>query len=81
MGTMAYWEMLSSFVVDQSLEDLEYLTAVTEFLSDGSDKMICPNPWTGVCTTLFVVLARLGCLMRHKRLVQQISHITNTTSV
>lgn len=75
VGVMSYWEMLSSFVVDQCLEDSEYLEAAGDILKGATTEKIFPNPWTGICTPLLISLARLGCLLRQNRLIRRINVI------
>ncbi|KAJ9645433.1 hypothetical protein H2204_001012 [Knufia peltigerae] len=80
IGIMSYWEMLSSFVVDQCLEDLEYLETARGILNSATTQTIFPNPWTGICTPLVITLAKLGCLLRQNRLTRRLSVIKDAGS-
>lgn len=63
---MAYWEAHIAFVVDQPLDAVNYLKAfvVTDDVSNA-----LPHPWTGISTSVFVLLAQTGILVRHRRMM------------
>ncbi|PYI20292.1 hypothetical protein BO99DRAFT_112922 [Aspergillus violaceofuscus CBS 115571] len=65
-GLMVYWEAVTSFVHTQPLDTIAYLVA-------DEPSSIYINPWTGICTPLFVCLARVGTLTRHRSLLRQMS--------
>ncbi|RDW68716.1 Zn(II)2Cys6 transcription factor [Aspergillus mulundensis] len=73
-GIMTYWEAMSSFVVNQSLDEMSYLDFLCH--QKPSDR-IRPNPWTGISTPLFVYLARVGTLARQRLLLSQLSKVTS----
>ena len=74
VSSMVYWEAFTAFIMDQSLDDLAYLSPFCE-----PDKTVSHyvNPWTGVSTALFLYLAKVAIIMRHKRLVDKM-HILPT---
>lgn len=72
VGAMAYWESLASFIVDQSLDSLDYLSPFCSFNPSG---IVYPNPGTGICTPLFIYLARVGTLLRQKRLLDRLNTV------
>jgi len=65
IGALAYWEALLAFVVDQPLSTLDYLKP---FCDQSSLDVIQLNPWSGICTPLFVYLGQVAILARQKRL-------------
>lgn len=65
---MAYWESVICFLLNQSLEATEYLDALCDEDDTGARY---PNPWTGICTALFIYLAKVGTLARQRSLVQK----------
>jgi hypothetical protein len=75
VGAMAYWESLASYIVDQSLDSLNYLLP---FCSLDSSQTIYPNPGTGICTPLFIYLARIGTLLRQKRILDRLKSVGRT---
>ncbi|KEF60789.1 uncharacterized protein A1O9_02351 [Exophiala aquamarina CBS 119918] len=64
IGALAYWEALIAFVIDQPLNAVDYLE---QFCDQSSLEMIYLNGWTGICTPLFVYLAKVAILVRQKR--------------
>ncbi|KAL4985305.1 fungal-specific transcription factor domain-containing protein [Aspergillus falconensis] len=70
-GLMAYWEAMASFVMNQSLDALSYF----DTLRYEETSRVHPNPWTGICTPLFVYLARVSTLARQRTLVKQLSTV------
>lgn len=70
VGMMAYWESIASFVMGQPLDAITYLAP----FCDDQDKIdqIYPNPWTGVCTPLFIYLARAGTLGKQQSLLRRL---------
>ncbi|KAL4757066.1 Zn(II)2Cys6 transcription factor [Aspergillus foveolatus] len=75
IGIMVYWESLASFFTDQSLDAIAYLYAFCEEgISIGT--RIHPNPWAGICTPLFVYLAKAGTLARQRSLAKNLSNLT-----
>jgi hypothetical protein len=79
IGIMVYWESLTSFFTNQSLDAIAYLDAFCEEgISAGT--RIHPNPWAGVCTPLFVYLAKAGTLARQRSLAKNLSNLTAGSS-
>jgi len=74
VGIMAYWEAMTLFVVDQPLDAVAYLEL---FCDQDEMSHIHPNPWTGICTPLFIYLARVGILGRQKSMLKKlpITHV------
>lgn len=72
VGILAYWEALMSFVVDQPLNSVDYLKP---FCDQSSLELIPPNPWSGICTPLFVYLAQVGILVRQARLSSKVNSL------
>lgn len=76
VGIMAYWEALTSFLIDEGPNAFDYLTP---FCDQEAESFIYPNPWTGVSTSLFIYAARAGALSRQNRLARNLSsYITST---
>ncbi|RAH65207.1 Zn(II)2Cys6 transcription factor [Aspergillus aculeatinus CBS 121060] len=65
VGVMAFWESLASFHVDQDVESVDYLFDVCG--NTTSLGACVPNPLTGVCTVLFIYMAKVGALSRQLR--------------
>lgn len=66
---MVYWEALCSFIVDQRTENLDYLN---HFCQPNSSSKIYPSPWTGISTSIFIYIAKVGVLMRQRRIVEKL---------
>ncbi|KAK6008138.1 hypothetical protein QM012_000041 [Aureobasidium pullulans] len=64
VGAMAFLECLASIIIDQPIDVLQYLRPFTRI---AEDQRIYPNPWTGVSTPLFIILAEVATLIRQKR--------------
>ncbi|KAH4064324.1 hypothetical protein HBI38_172560 [Parastagonospora nodorum] len=64
VGAMAYLECLNALVVDQPLDSSHYLR---RFLKCGSEQRVYPNPWTGISTSLFIIFADVGALVKRQR--------------
>ncbi|PWY94743.1 hypothetical protein BO94DRAFT_582133 [Aspergillus sclerotioniger CBS 115572] len=73
-GFMAYWEAMASFLINQSVDATAYLNLVCD---QKTPPKLHPNPWTGICTPLFVHLARVGTLVRQQSLLKQLSSVTS----
>ncbi|KAL4814387.1 hypothetical protein BDW67DRAFT_192219 [Aspergillus spinulosporus] len=58
-----------------SLDAIAYLDALSEE-GISTETRIDPNPWTGVCTPLFVYLAKAGTLARQRSLAKNLSNLT-----
>ncbi|GKZ37170.1 hypothetical protein AbraIFM66950_008593 [Aspergillus brasiliensis] len=67
-GIMSYWEAVASFVHNQSLVSISYLVPFSL-----ETRHIYVNPWTGICTPLFIHLAQVGILTRQRSLARQLS--------
>ncbi|KAL2801861.1 fungal-specific transcription factor domain-containing protein [Aspergillus granulosus] len=78
IGTMSYWEAMASFFMNQSLDAISYLDV---FCDQGASYTFHPNPWTGICTPLFIYLAKAGTLARQRSLIRQISMVTTSTNI
>ncbi|KAK7423258.1 hypothetical protein QQZ08_009154 [Neonectria magnoliae] len=77
VSSMVYWEAMSSFLVDQETEVLSHLDA---FCSPTSPSTIYPHPWTGVGTPIFICLAKVGTLLRKKRVLRKLRLFKNGES-
>lgn len=63
IGLQTYWETVASFLLDQDLDQLDYLyKACIELSSDP----IYVHPWTGISSTVWVLLAKAGCVARRR---------------
>ncbi|RDW93633.1 Zn(II)2Cys6 transcription factor [Aspergillus mulundensis] len=60
VGILACWEAFSSFYVDQDLNTVDYLWA---YAYPGSEAD-APNPYTGISTSLFIYMAKVGTISR-----------------
>ncbi|PWY64569.1 hypothetical protein BO83DRAFT_454990 [Aspergillus eucalypticola CBS 122712] len=69
-GIMSYWEAVASFVHNQSLDSISYLIP---YSLEDEKCTIYVNPWTGICTPLFINLAQVGILTRQRSLARQLS--------
>ncbi|KAL4892545.1 fungal-specific transcription factor domain-containing protein [Aspergillus ambiguus] len=70
VGIMAYWEAVSSFVTHQPLDTLSYLDG---FSDQSGISCIYPNPWSGICTPMFISLAKAGTLSRQRSFLRRLS--------
>ncbi|KAJ5390038.1 uncharacterized protein N7496_001106 [Penicillium cataractarum] len=77
-GTMAYWEAMASFVMDQPVQSISYLTPICD---QTGAKKIQSNPWTGISTPVFVYLAQAGALGRQRSIIRKLSVSNSTTGV
>jgi hypothetical protein len=75
---MAYWEAMASFILNQPLDTITYMD---RFSNPCYSAAFEPNPWTGICTPLFIYLAKTGSLGRQRSLVQRLSLETATAGV
>lgn len=66
IGAVAFWEALVSFHVDQGVEAVDYLWPLCDSLELEDQP---PNPWTGVNTKLFILVAKVGIITRQRRLL------------
>ncbi|KAF2432173.1 hypothetical protein EJ08DRAFT_677720 [Tothia fuscella] len=66
VGLMAYWETCMAFLIDQPLDAVDYLRP---FASSSDLQHVHPHPWTGIGTSLYILLARTGVLVRQKRML------------
>lgn len=69
VGSMAYWESIASFLMDQPIGAITYLDP---FCDQDKIDQIYPNPWTGICTPLFIYLARAGTLGKQQSLLKRL---------
>lgn len=72
-GIIVYWEAMASFLINQPLDATAYLDS----FSLHPLSKVHPNPWTGICTPLFVYLAKAGTLARQRLLFKQLSIMTS----
>ncbi|KAH0336024.1 hypothetical protein KCU81_g8752, partial [Aureobasidium melanogenum] len=70
VGAMAFLECLASIIIDQPIDVLKYLQP---FANVAEGQRIYPNPWTGVSTPLFIILAEVATLIRQKRNLKALS--------
>ncbi|KAL4790583.1 fungal-specific transcription factor domain-containing protein [Aspergillus venezuelensis] len=75
VGLMAYWEAFAAFITNQPVDVTGYLEP---YCNEQGTARIKPNPWTGVCTPLFIYLARTGALVRQRLLLKHLP--TSTTA-
>ncbi|KAK1848071.1 hypothetical protein CCHR01_09317 [Colletotrichum chrysophilum] len=73
-SSMMYWEAMSSFIHDQSLDVLDYLEI---FHRSGAEPSATPCPWTGVGSSIFLHLAKAGTLVRNKRSLRSLDFVKN----
>lgn len=73
---MAYWEAMASFLMDQPIQSISYLTPICDQAGDGK---IQSNPWTGISTPLFVYLAQAGTLGRQRSMIRKLTSSTSTS--
>lgn len=78
VGIMAYWEAMSSFVMNQPLETISYLDGICD---QDPTTMIQPTPWTGICTPLFVHMAKVGTLARQKLSIKNLSIVGKSEGI
>ncbi|KAL4922085.1 hypothetical protein BDW62DRAFT_197321 [Aspergillus aurantiobrunneus] len=77
IGVMAYWEAVASFLINQSVDATAYLDSLGE---QNVPRKLHPNPWAGICTPLFVYLARAGTLARQRSLLKHLSIVTSSAN-
>jgi hypothetical protein len=75
---MAYWEAMASFIMDQPMPSVSYLTPICD--QTGTEK-IHSNPWTGISTHLFVYLAQAGALGRQRSIIRKLTVPSSTTGI
>jgi hypothetical protein len=75
---MAYWEAMSSFLIAQPLDKIEYMD---QFEDLDVTILLQPNPWTGICTPLFVYLAKAGTIVRQRLSLRKLACDAGTASV
>lgn len=78
VGIMAHWEAVASFLMDQPLDALSHLE---EFCDQSGVDSIYPNPWSGICTPVFIYLAKTGTLSRQRTLLRNLSIAASTTHI
>ncbi|KAE8148731.1 fungal-specific transcription factor domain-containing protein [Aspergillus avenaceus] len=69
-GIMAYWEAIASFLIDQSVDTIAYLD---QLHNQTETTPIHPNPWSGICTAVFIYLSKAGTLSRQRSLLRHLS--------
>jgi hypothetical protein len=75
---MAYWEAVASFLMDQPMQSVSYLTPICD---QSGNKKIQSNPWTGISTPLFVDLAQAGAFGRQRSVIRKLTVSTSTTAI
>ncbi|PYH64987.1 fungal specific transcription factor domain-containing protein [Aspergillus vadensis CBS 113365] len=75
VGALAYWEALTSFVVDNSTDTTDYLLP---FCDDESNMSII-HPWSGMSPKLFIYLSRIGSLARQAHHLRRASNSPQRT--
>ncbi|KIV92897.1 hypothetical protein PV10_04157 [Exophiala mesophila] len=70
LGAMAYWEAATAFVVDQSVSVIDYLMP---FL--GEADLVHINPFTGICTPVFINLARIAICLRQQLVLSRLPNL------
>lgn len=78
VGTMAYWEGMASFVMDQPIQSVSYLLPICD--QNGTEK-IQSNPWTGISTPLFAYLAQAGALGRQRSIIRKLTVPNSSTGI
>jgi hypothetical protein len=78
IGIMAYWEAMASFILNQPLDTIAYMDSLN---NPDYTATYQPNPWTGICTPLFIYLAKTGNLGRQRSMVQRLTLETATAGV
>ncbi|KAF0322712.1 C6 zinc finger domain-containing protein [Colletotrichum asianum] len=73
-SSMMYWEAMSSFIHDQSLDVLDYLEI---FDQSNAASSATPCPWTGVGSAISLHLAKVGTLARNKRALRSLNLVKN----
>jgi hypothetical protein len=76
-GLLTYWEAVVSFIFGQRLEDLDYLLLYEE----KDDRLVYPNPWTGVSNRVFMYMAQAGALSRQRLMGDMPLKISCTTPI
>lgn len=72
IGAMAYYEASISFVFDQPIDAVDYLEP---FCHQPETGMVFPNPWTGVSTPIFILIARVGICVRQQRAISRLQSL------
>lgn len=75
---MAYWEAMTSFLMDQPVQSISYLTPICDQNEVGKFQS---NPWTGISTPLFVYLAQAGTLGRQRSIIRKLTASTFTSEI
>lgn len=78
IGIMAYWEAVASFVSNEPMDTIAYMDCFNKL---GYTITYEPNPWTGVCTSLFTYMANVGTLGRQRSMVQRLTLEKATTGI
>ncbi|KAJ3464872.1 hypothetical protein MRS44_009658 [Fusarium solani] len=71
IGVMAWWEAHTAFVMDQSLDSLDYLEP---FISEQATMTV--HPFTGLSTPIFIILAQVGTCLRQQRLLNKVQKLS-----
>lgn len=78
IGIMAYWEAIASFLIDQSVDETSYLDQLHD---QAQTTPIYPNPWSGICTPVFIYLSKAGTLSRQRSLLRHLSIAGSNTYI
>jgi len=71
LGLQAYWEAVASFLVDHDVDQLMDLDSACRKLPTDT---VYLHPWTGLSSTLWVLLAKAGCIARSRRNLRPHDH-------
>lgn len=64
LGMQAYWEAMASFLIDQEMNQLDYL--IDAFKTVPAPPLYI-HPWTGISAIPWLCLAKAGCIIRLHR--------------
>jgi hypothetical protein len=78
IGCMAYWEAVASFLMNQPLNAVPYLSP---FCDQCKLRRIYPNLWAGICTPVLILLAKAGTLSRQQSMLHRLSITASTSQI
>lgn len=64
LGMQAYWEAMASFLIDQDMDQLDYLLDAFKTFPVPSFYI---HPWTGISAIPWLCMAKAGCIIRLNR--------------
>ncbi|KAG2420307.1 hypothetical protein HFD88_005108 [Aspergillus terreus] len=74
-------EVLLASILLGTTEPLDALSHLEEFCDQSGVDSIYPNPWSGICTPVFIYLAKAGTLSRQRTLLRNLSIAASTTHI